>query len=112
MPWLRRSTVRTRRRSRILLTRFLTAFLDARKLEQLSYFLARNARVTPLSQRYRLREVTGLVQLDSRSAVRRVVLATVRVAHRGTHVAYTLRYRIRLTHRDRWYVQSIDGSAS
>ncbi len=95
-----------------LLRRFLTAYLDAQPLNQLSYFLARDARVTALAQRYRLREVVGLAQLGDTTGPQRTVLATVRVKDPATRATYTLRYRIEVTRRDRWYVQAIAGGAN
>lgn len=95
-----------------LMTRFFAAYLDARQLSELAYFLARDARVIPLEQRYRLRRVLGVAQVGEGTGPTRIVLVTVRARDPETRADYTLRYRVELVRRDRWYVKTLAGSAS
>ena len=95
-----------------LLRRFFAAYLDGRQLSDLSYFLTRDARVTPLAQRYRLRDVLGVSKAGEGAARKRAVLVTVRARDVETRADYTLRYRVELVQRDRWYVQALEGGAS
>lgn len=95
-----------------LLRRFFAAYLDGRQLDDLSYFLTRSARVTPLPQRYRLRDVLGVSQVGEDIAPRRKVLVTLRARDPETRADYTLRYRADVIRRDRWYVEALEGAAN
>lgn len=95
-----------------LLRRFFAAYLDGRQLDDLSYFLTRTARVTPLPQRYRLRDVLGVSQVGEDIGARRKVLVTLRARDPETRADYTLRYRADVIRRDRWYVEALEGAAN
>jgi Conjugative transposon protein TcpC len=95
-----------------LLRRFFSAYLDGRQLDDLSYFLTRGARVTPLVQRYRLRDVLGVSQVGEGVGPNHTVLVTVRARDLETRAEYTLRYRAAVVLRDRWYVKALVGGAT
>ncbi|MCA1699623.1 MAG: conjugal transfer protein [Actinobacteria bacterium] len=95
-----------------LLRRFFAAYLDGRQLDDLSYFLIRGARVTPLVQRYRLRDVLGVSQVGEGVGPDRTVLVTMRARDPETRAEYTLRYRAIVVLRDRWYVKALVGGAT
>jgi Conjugative transposon protein TcpC len=95
-----------------LLRRFFIAYLDGRQLDDLSYFLTRDARVTPLVQRYRLRDVLGVSQVSEGVGPNRTVLVTLRARDPETRAEYTLRYRAAVVLRDRWYVKALVGGAT
>lgn len=95
-----------------LMSRFFAAYLAGNKLSDLAYFLARDARVIPLEQRYRLRRVLGISQVGEGTGPTRTVLVTVRARDPETRADYTLRYRAEIVRRDRWYVKTLAGSAS
>ncbi|MCA1680021.1 MAG: conjugal transfer protein [Actinobacteria bacterium] len=95
-----------------LLRRFFAAYLDGRQLDDLSYFLTRTTRVTPLPQRYRLRDVLGVSQVGEGIGPRRKVLVTLRARDPETRADYTLRYRADVIRRDRWYVEALEGAAN
>ena len=95
-----------------LLRRFFSVYLDGRQLDDLSYFLTRDARVTPLVQRYRLRDVLGVSQVGDGVGPNRSVLVTVRARDPQTRAEYTLRYRTAVVLRDRWYVKALVGGAT
>lgn len=94
-----------------LMTRFFTAYLAGRQLDDLAYFLTRDANVIPLPQAYRLRSVLGVSQVGEGAGPTRTVLVTVRARDPETRADYTLRYRAEIVRRDRWYVKTLAGSA-
>jgi Conjugative transposon protein TcpC len=87
-----------------LVQRFLTAYLAGQR-EQLPFFMVPGvAPPAPLGQTYRLLELERVEHLD-----RGRVAAVVRVRAGDSSPVYALRYRLRLAHRDRWLVQTVEG---
>jgi hypothetical protein len=92
-----------------VLARFLRAYL-AGDSAALAYLVPPGTRVRAAAGRWELIGVTSLSALSQAVAGERTVLATVQARDERLQMVYTLRYRVRLVRRDRWYVAEVNGS--
>ena len=90
-----------------VLTRFLRAFLAGRSAD-LEYFVPAGVRIGALAQRYELVGLDSVEQVGSGNGGSRLVVATVRARDVGSRAVYSLRYRVRLVRRDRWFVAAVN----
>jgi len=93
-----------------VLGRFFRAFLAGRA-DELEYLAPAGVRIGALGQPH---ELVGLVSVAlARPAAGRTreVLATVRARDPQSEAVYSLRYRLRLVRRDRWYVEAVNNAA-
>ena len=94
-----------------LAERFLRLYVEGAPRSELAYLLAPGSRVDALAAGLSLvavdevGEPPGTVQTGGH----RTVLASVRVRDEATGAVYPLRYRLRVTQRDRWYVAAVEG---
>jgi hypothetical protein len=95
-----------------LVGRFLPAYLTAASPGDLSYLLAPGATVTPLGGGFELVALASVKQLGDDEGPRRTVIATARVRDAESGAVIPLVYRLRLLHRDRWYVEQVEGALS
>lgn len=95
-----------------LVQRFLPAYLSATSPGDLSYLLAPGATVAPPGGGFELVAVASVKQVGSGEGARRTVIATARVRDAATGAIIPLAYRLRLLHRDRWYVELVEGALS
>jgi hypothetical protein len=93
-----------------VLGRFFRKFLAGRA-DELEYLAPAGVRIGALGQPH---ELVGLVSVAlARPAAGRTreVLATVRARDPQSKAVYSLRYRLRLVRRDRWYVAAVNNAA-
>lgn len=95
-----------------LVQRFLPAYLSATTPGDLSYLLAPGATVAPPGGGFELVAIASVKQLGSGEGARRTVIATARVRDAESGAIIPLAYRLRLLHRDRWYVEQVEGALS
>ncbi len=95
-----------------LVQRFLPAYLSATTPGDLSYLLAPGATVAPPGGGFELVAIASVKQVGSGEGARRTVIATARVRDAATGAIIPLAYRLRLLHRDRWYVELVEGALS
>jgi Conjugative transposon protein TcpC len=95
-----------------LVQRFLPAYLSATTPCDLSYLLAPGATVAPPGGGFELVAIASVKQVGSGEGARRTVIATARVRDATTGAIIPLAYRLRLLHRDRWYVELVEGALS
>jgi hypothetical protein len=91
-----------------VLTRFLRAYL-AGDTGGLAYLEVPGARIAAVAGRLELLSLPSISTGRSGARGRRVVMATVHVRDLESRALYTLRYRVALVRRDRWYVAEING---
>jgi hypothetical protein len=92
-----------------VLTRFLRAYL-AGDTGGLVYLVVPGAQMTAVSGRFELLSVSSVLSSGAANGGRRSVLVMVRARDQVSRAVYTLRYRIQLVRRDRWYVAAINAS--
>lgn len=90
-----------------LLNRFLPGYLGGGSVAP--EFLAPGVSVQPLGTRYAYEELVSLAQAGAGTPTSKNVLALVRARDTATNAVYTLRYRLQVTLRDRWLIQSVEG---
>jgi Conjugative transposon protein TcpC len=95
-----------------LVGRFLPAYLSAASPGDLAYLLAPGATVTPPGGGFELVAIASVKQLGDGEGARRTVIATARVRDAESGAIIPLAYRLRLLHRDRWYVEQVEGALS
>jgi hypothetical protein len=92
-----------------VLTRFLRAYVSGDRAG-LTYLIPAGTRIAASAGGFELLDLGSLTTVGRTSGPARLVLATVHVRDRTSRAAYTLRYRVRLVRRDRWYVAAINDS--
>jgi hypothetical protein len=90
-----------------VVTRFLRAYL-AGDSAGLAYLVPSGTRLVAAAGRWELVNVTALGGAE-RTRDGRLALATVEARDAQTGASYTLRYRLELVRRDRWYVAQVNG---
>jgi hypothetical protein len=92
-----------------VVSRFLRAYLagDASGLE---YLVPAGVRIDAPAHSQQLVDVGELVLARPASGRERVVLAAVRVRDVASGGVFSLRYRLRLVRRDRWYVAAVNNA--
>jgi hypothetical protein len=90
-----------------VLTRFLRAYVSGDRAA-LAYLVPPGTRVAATSGGFELLDVGSLTSSGAAAGRTRWVLATVHVRDGVSRASYTLRYRVRLVRRDRWYVAAIN----
>jgi hypothetical protein len=90
-----------------VLARFLRAYVSGDRAG-LAYLVPSGTRVGATGGGFELLDVGSLITLGATTGRSRLVLATVHVRDRASRATYTLRYRVRLVRRDRWYVAAIN----
>ena len=96
-----------------LARRFLPVYLSAPSAQELSYFLAPGASVTPPGGGLEVAEVASVKQLGSSEGPRRSVLAEARVRDSVSGSSFGLSYRLEATRSEgRWYVERVEGALS
>ena len=88
--------------------RFLPLYLGAGTAQDLAYYLPAGTEIEPLSQDYKLQEVLSVAAVTEPRGRDRLVAVTARVRDADSNALYTLRWRIALTRRDRFYVTAIN----
>jgi hypothetical protein len=91
-----------------VLEQFFGHFLAGRSGD-LSYLVPPGVRIEALSGGYELAGMSSLAAVGPVTGSARTVLATVRARETRSRVVYSLRYRVGLVRRDRWYVASINS---
>ena len=91
-----------------VLGRFVRAYL-AGDTGALEYLVSPGTTVAAAAGRCDLLSLGSVVDLGGAPGGGRLVAATVHVRDAVSRVAYWLRYRVRVVHRDRWCVAEIDG---
>jgi hypothetical protein len=86
---------------------FLRAYL-AGDSKGLAYLVPPGMQITAAAGRWELIDLTSLSALGPATDAGRVVLATVLARDERLTMTYTLRYRVRLVRRDRWYVAGVN----
>lgn len=95
-----------------VLVPFLRAYL-AGDSNGLAYLVPPGTHITAAAGRWELIGLSSLSALGPATDAGRVVLATVQARDEQLRVTYSLRYRVRLVRRDRWYVAGLnDGRGS
>jgi Conjugative transposon protein TcpC len=92
-----------------VLTRFFRAFLAGRA-DELEYLVPPGVRIGALGEPHRLEGLVSIAQLGPPGRDGRDVLATVQARDEATRAVYSLRYRVRLVRRDRWYVAAVNNA--
>jgi hypothetical protein len=92
-----------------VLVPFLRAYL-AGDTDALTYLVPPDTRIAAVTGRWQLLDMTSLSAIGSASTTERTVLATVQARDERLSITYTLRYRVRLLRRDRWYVAELNDS--
>jgi hypothetical protein len=87
---------------------FLRAYL-AGDSAGLAYLVPPGARIAAAAGRWELLDLTSVSAAGPATRAGRVVLATVQARDKSSRATYTLRYRVRLVRRDRWYVAAVNG---
>lgn len=95
-----------------LVRRFLSAYLSASRPGDLSYLLAPGATVTLPGGGFELVAVASVKQVGSGEGPQRTVVASARVRDLTSGAVVPLAYWLRLVHRDRWYVERVEGALS
>ncbi len=96
-----------------LVQRFLPVYLSATSAQELSYFLAPDAGVTPPGGGLEVIDVASVKQLGNGEGPRRTVVAEARVRDSLSRSSFALAYRLRLTRSEgRWYVERVEGALS
>jgi hypothetical protein len=92
-----------------VVSRFLRAYLagDASGLE---YLVPAGVRIDAPTHRQQLLDVGELVLAGPASGRERLVLAAVRARDAASGGVFSLRYRLRLVRRDRWYVAAVNNA--
>jgi hypothetical protein len=90
-----------------VLTRFLRAYVRGDRAG-LAYLVPAGTRIGATAGGFELLDVGSVTAIGATTGPSRLVLATVHVHDRASRASYTLRYRVRLVRRDRWYVASIN----
>jgi hypothetical protein len=88
---------------------FLRAYL-AGDTAALAYLVPPGTRVAGATGRWELIELTSVSATGPATRAGRVVLATVETRDPVSRATYSLRYRVRLVRRDRWYVADLNDS--
>lgn len=91
--------------------RFLAAYLGGGGPHDLTSFLAPGASVASMPTGLELVSIGQVGQSGKATAARVPVAALVRVHDRGSGAIYSLRYRLELVRRERWYVAAVGGAA-
>jgi hypothetical protein len=91
-----------------VLRRFFRAFLAGRT-EALEYLVPAGVRMGALGERHELVGLESVALARPPSGRSREVLANVRARDPKTEAVYSLRYRLRLERRDRWYVAAVNN---
>jgi Conjugative transposon protein TcpC len=90
-----------------VLVPFLRAYL-AGDSKGLAYLVPAGTQITAAAGRWELIDLTSLSGLGPATDAGRVVLATVQARDERLSITYSLRYRVRLVRRDRWYVAGVN----
>jgi hypothetical protein len=92
-----------------VVTRFLRAYLagDASGLE---YLVPAGVRIRAPTRGQQLVDVGELALAGPASGRERVVLTAVRARDLASGGVFSLRYRLRLVQRDRWYVAAVNNA--
>ncbi len=98
---------------RSLVEKFIPAYVAERSPRDLSYLLAPGASVVPLAGSFELLGAPGDVsQLGDGEGPRRIVVIACRLRDPADGAIYRLAYRLDVTKRNRWYVESVEGALS
>lgn len=92
-----------------LLGRFLPLYISGQDPSALAYLTAPGVSLSPLGGGLALASVESLGQDSEPTATSGMLEVSVHVRDTLSGAVYPLRYRIGLTHRDRWYVSSVAG---
>ncbi len=96
-----------------LARRFLPVYLSAPSAQELSYFLAPGAGVTPPGGGLEVTDVPSVKQLGNGEGPRRTVVAEARVRDSLSGSSFGLAYRLEVTRSEgRWYVERVEGALS
>jgi Conjugative transposon protein TcpC len=90
-----------------VLTRFLRSYL-AGDTGGLAYLVAPAARIDAAAGGFELLSPISVTTTGPVTGRRRVVLVMARARDRASRALYTLRYRVELVRRDRWYVAELN----
>ena len=88
-------------------------YFSAPSVQELSYFLAPGAGVTPPGGGMEVTDVPSVKQLGNGEGPRRTVVAEARVRDSLSGSSFGLAYRLEVTRSEgRWYVERVEGALS
>jgi hypothetical protein len=94
-----------------VLRRFLSVYLSG-DTGGLAYLVAPGVRIAAAAGRFELRSLVSVTRASAAPRGRLDVLATVEARDVALRTQYTLRYRLGLVRRDRWYVVDVNPGRS
>jgi hypothetical protein len=94
-----------------LVSKFIPAYVSARKASDLAYLVAPGSMVVPLGGGLEVASVGRASQLDGSEGPERDLAVAARLRDPDTGAVYPLTYRLRAVERSRrWYVAGVEGA--